>query len=101
MNAQKKKTVRMGILTVALVLVVVIALNAVLWLLPERRLQKDMTKEQFYTISDEIDDFLTNLDEDVTLYLIDADGSDDKFEYFIVHIFFLYFNCDCFYYAGL
>jgi len=83
MNVQKKKTVRMSILTVALVLVVVIALNVVLWLLPERRLQKDMTKEQFYTLSDKIDDFLINLDEDVTLYLIDADGSDDKFEYFI------------------
>lgn len=83
MKTQNKSIKRYGILTVVLLIVGALLLNVILWLLPTRWTLKDATEEEFYTLSDEVRTFLADLDEEITLYLIDADGSDEKFVYFM------------------
>ncbi|MBO5415850.1 MAG: Gldg family protein [Clostridia bacterium] len=69
------------IVSVALVLAV-IALNIGAAFIPEHTLA-DMTSSGFYTISDETKKFVSSLEEDVTISIINADGSNAQFETFI------------------
>lgn len=72
-----------AVLTVIVLVIAAMALNAVSWLLPRSLTQKDITQNQLYTLSEDVDAFLQNLDREITLYFIDADGNDQRFEYFI------------------
>ena len=80
----KKMSFKKGVvLTVILLVLAAIVLNTVLWLLPRSLTQKDMTSVELYTLSEDVDAFLQTLDREITLYLIDAGGNDQKLEYFI------------------
>ncbi len=83
MSMYAKNWKRSGILTIATLVIAALVLNGLLWILPKRSLQKDITSENFYTLSDEICSFLANLEDEVTFYLIDGGGSDEKFEFFL------------------
>lgn len=83
---ENKKFKKGTILTVTLVVIATLLFNTVVWLLPRSLTQKDITENGFYTLSEDVDSFLRNLDREITLYFIDADGNDQKFEYFIEHV---------------
>lgn len=83
-DGQERKTEeKRGLWTVAWVLVAALALNLAVGLIPGRFRTADVSEAGYYTLQDGTKAFLDDLDEDVTLYLIDADGDDQRFEYFL------------------
>ncbi len=81
-NKSSKKNLLRGSAILVLIAAVLL-LNIGMLFLPERYVAGDITKNKVYTISEETKSFLNSLDEDVTLYLIGADGSDTQYEYFL------------------
>lgn len=86
METKNKSFKERVLLWVALLAIAALLFNAVLWILPRSWTQKDITDTEFYTLSEDVDSFLQNLDREITLYFIDADGNDQKFEYFIENL---------------
>ncbi len=52
-------------------------------LLPSRMSRVDITREKNYTVSQQTKDFLSSLERDVTVYVLDADRTDRRFELFL------------------
>ncbi len=73
-------------LIIAVLIAAVVLLNIAVGLIPERYRQVDLTSADSYTLSDGTVKYLRGLDEKVTLYVIDADGSNLKYEYLLERI---------------
>ena len=79
-NDFNKKTIRNGsysMVITAVVIVAVIVLNLIVGELPTKYTQIDASQEKIYTIGEETEKVVKNLDKDVTLYLIAQSGSED------------------------
>lgn len=80
MGKINKKTLRKGsysmIYTVLLIAVVVV-INLIVGEIPEEYTQIDVSSQKLYTITDETKEFLSNLDQDVTIYHIVQNGNED------------------------
>ena len=85
MNCKKTAVSKRSNLAVILsiVVAVVILLNVGLNFLPDSVRRFDITTSDSYTLSNATKEYLSSLDEKVTLYVIEANGSDIKFEYFL------------------
>ena len=71
---------------IAVLIAAVVLLNIAVGLIPDRYRRIDLTSSDSYTLSDETVGYLRGLDEKVTLYVIDADGSNLKYEYLLKRI---------------
>ena len=83
---EKKNTIHKGFLlgTLSLVLAaLLIVLNIASLFLPSRVIDIDISASRRYTLSETTKKFLSELDEDITLYVLNADGSDKGLEAFI------------------
>ncbi|MBE6530723.1 MAG: hypothetical protein E7679_01335 [Ruminococcaceae bacterium] len=83
---KKKNTIGKGFLlgTLSLVLaLLLIALNIASLFLPSRFSSIDITPSRRYALSDQTGKFIEGLEEDITLYVLNADGSDKGLEEFI------------------
>ncbi len=78
MNLKNKK-----ILWVCLAVIVAILLNLSMTLIPAKASWLDATEHKKYTLSEETRAYLSELDQPITLYLLNSDGSDVPFEYFL------------------
>ncbi len=78
----KRKTFITAAVSVILVLVM-LAVSLGMSLIPSRYIELDMTSSRRYTVSAETHKFLSGLDEKVTLYILDSDGSNPQFETFV------------------
>ena len=67
----------------SIIIVAVVLLNVGLNFLPDNISRFDITTSDSYTLSNNAKEYLSSLDEKVTLYVIDANGSDIKFEYLL------------------
>jgi len=68
---------------ISVAVAVLLLLNVGLWFIPERFKKIDITANDAYTLSDGTKTFLSGLDEKITLYVLDADGSDTRYEYLL------------------
>ncbi len=68
---------------VALLVAIVLVLNVSLSFLPKRYTEADLTPDGMYSISDETEKLLDSVDGEVVFYLLNADGSNGKFETFL------------------
>lgn len=68
---------------VAVVIAVTVLLNVAVYFIPDNIRRLDMTASDSYTLSDSTKEYFSSLDEKVTLYVIDGDGSDVKYEYLL------------------
>ena len=85
MNCKKTAVSKRSNLPVIISVIVagVILLNVGLNFLPDSVRRFDITTSDSYTLSNETKEYLSSLDEKVTLYVVEANGSDIKFEYFL------------------
>lgn len=70
-----KKRLLVGAIGTAVIIVAIIALNIGVRFLPAEYMQFDMTKNGWYSITDETKDLLDTLEEEVTIYVI---GEEDE-----------------------
>ncbi|MGM9683620.1 MAG: Gldg family protein [Eubacteriales bacterium] len=80
-NVKEKKLLPIIFLLVAAILIA--SLNILMSLLPNRYTRLDLSSEKLFTLSSKTKDYLSSLDEDVTLYVIGADGTNRELEVFI------------------
>lgn len=81
MKNDKKRLIRVS---VSLILVLVMLTVSVgMCFIPRRYTEFDITSSQRYTVSEETQKFLSRLDESVTVYVLNADGSNPQLETFI------------------
>ncbi len=73
------------VLWISLLILAAILLNLILLLIPARARFWDVSANKLYTLSAETKEYLSELDEPVTLYLLNSDGSDAQFEYYLEH----------------
>lgn len=78
----KKNTSKYALIAIALTAILLLASIAGAFL-PRKYTSLDMTAGRIYTLSDTTKQFLAELDEDVTIYVIDADTTQKKFEEYI------------------
>ncbi len=64
-------------ITTIIIPVVLIALNIGAGYLPETYTKLDITDEKLYSITDTTKDFLSNLDQDITIYVLGSEDSAD------------------------
>ncbi|MBQ9086977.1 MAG: Gldg family protein [Clostridia bacterium] len=90
MKKEKNRTVgtsvsreKKGILFTVVLVIAAILLNLGAALIPGRYRTADASASDYYTLADSTKTFLSILDEDVTVYLINAGGNDQRFEYFL------------------
>lgn len=76
-NRKMLKNGSYSILSTLLVLAVVIVINLIVGEIPEEYTQIDVSTQKLYTISDTTKEFLSELEEDVTIYYIVQSGSED------------------------
>ncbi|MBQ7384710.1 MAG: Gldg family protein [Clostridia bacterium] len=79
-HSQKKI---ISIVTAAVIVVAVVALNIGAAFIPEKYTLADMTASKLYTVSDQTKEFVSALEEDVTVSILDADGTNKQFEIFM------------------
>ncbi len=80
-NDFNKKTIKNGsysMVITAIVIVAVIVLNLIVGDLPTKYTQIDASEGKIYSIGEETEKLVKNLDKDVTLYLIAQSGSEDE-----------------------
>ena len=77
-----KKTLGYSLIAIAMA-VVLLALGVVSVFLPRKCTTIDMTSDKLYSFSDVTQRFLTSLDEEVTIYVIDSNMADKRFEDYI------------------
>ncbi len=77
---QKKRGAFLGI--TAVFTVIAVAINVGASILPKRFTQLDVSPDGTYSISDATGDFIEDLDEDITIYVINP-SNDAKLEHFI------------------
>ena len=73
-------------LIVVIVIAAAVVLNVAAQLIPETLRRFDVTASDSYTLSESAREYLSSIDEKVTLYVIEADGSDIKYEYLLRRI---------------
>ena len=71
---------------VSIVIAAVVLLNVGLQFLPDTVKKFDITSSDSYTLSDATKEYLSSVDEEVTIYVLDADGSDIRYEYWLERI---------------
>lgn len=80
MSKLNKKTLKNGSYSIAatvILLVVVIVINLIVAQIPEKYTQIDVSEQKLYTISEKTEDFLDELEQDVTIYHIVQNGYED------------------------
>ncbi len=75
-----------GRIIISAAVAAVVVLNVAVGLIPDRYRRIDITSADSYTLSEDTKKYLRELDEKVTLNVIDADGSDFKYEYLLRRI---------------
>lgn len=84
MKQQRKSSAFLAGKAVLILLVLAaVLLHTGAFLLPSYVGRLDLSGTETYTLSDQVKEFLANLERDVTVYVLDADGSDKKLEYFM------------------
>ena len=78
----------------AIVIAAVVVLNVAAQFIPETLRRFDTTASDSYTLSESAKEYLSSVSEKVTLYVIDSDGSDIKYEYLLRRIDALCENID-------
>lgn len=81
MSKINKKTLKNGsysVLSTIVVIAVLILVNLIVGELPEKYTQIDLSDTQLYTITDETEEYINNLEQDVTLYYIVQNGNEDS-----------------------
>lgn len=71
------------IIVIGLAVLCAILLNLAFSLIPARAAWLDVTEHKTYTLSEETREYLSELDMPITLYVLNADGSDAQFEYYL------------------
>ena len=64
----------LSVVTSIVLLVALVALNMLIGLIPDRLTQLDLTSNKIYSVSQTTKDYLSSLKEDVTVYVLCADG---------------------------
>lgn len=82
MKNEKKNTARFSFKLAAIAITAVIVVNLCLCLIPVNIRTVDITKNDAYTPSDEADTVFNSLDEKISVYVINANGLDTRYEYF-------------------
>ena len=82
-NNKKAKIELASIITVIILVVALLAVNVATAFLPDSYTKFDMSSKNIYKISEESRSFLSKLDKDVTLYILNADGTNKAFEKFV------------------
>lgn len=77
MNRNKK------IFCICLAVLLTILFNVALLLIPAKATWLDASEHKNYTLSEETKKYLASIDAPITLYLLNADGSDTQFEYYL------------------
>ncbi|MFA9378165.1 MAG: GldG family protein [Lachnotalea sp.] len=77
-NKKSLKNGSYSMMVSALVIAVVVIVNLVVNSLPSTYTKFDLSDTKLFTISDETKNIVRNLDEDITIYLIAQDGSEDS-----------------------
>ena len=77
MNRNKK------IFCICLAVLLTILLNLGLMLIPTKAAWLDVSEHKIYTLSNETKEYLSSIDEPITLYLLNADGSETSLEYYL------------------
>ena len=77
MNRNKK------IFCICLAVLLTILFNVALLLIPAKVTWLDASEHKMYTLSEETKKYLTSIDEPITLYLLNADGSEVSLEYYL------------------
>ena len=76
-NKTKKKKLSSGVKITAAITVCFLAISVVATILPSPPVPLDATQNNKLSVSDETKDFLKELDEDITIYIIDPTSSED------------------------
>lgn len=71
---------------IAVVVAAVVLLNVAMQLLPDSVRAFDITSSRSYTVSEKTKAYFASVNDKVTIYVLDADGSDVKFEYLLDRI---------------
>ena len=71
---------------IAVVVAAVVLLNVAMQLLPDSVRAFDITSSRSYTVSEKTKAYFASVNDKVTIYVLDADGSDVKFEYLMDRI---------------
>ena len=83
MNKQLKKGGAMALFTV-LVIAAVIVVNLIVGTFPAKYRRVDLSSNQLYKLSDTSKNLLSNLDQDVTIYIVaDPDMIDERIQHFV------------------
>ena len=77
MNRNKK------IFCICLAVLLTILFNIALLLIPAKATWLDASEHKMYTLSEETKKYLASIDEPITLYLLNADGSEVSLEYYL------------------
>ncbi len=75
-----------GIVITACLIAALVILNVLVGLLPYRYTHFDLTEDKEYTVTDKAKKYIKEFGRDTTVYVIDCDGSNPKFEYFMRRI---------------
>lgn len=78
MNKKRLRNGSYSMVVTAFVLAIVVLLNLVINNLPSTYTKLDLSDTKLFTISEETKNLLSNMQEDVTVYLIAQTGSEDK-----------------------
>ena len=71
------------IVSIAVLVLLALILNTATILIPSRYRAPDVSARGYYSISEDTEQFLQSLDEDVTLYVIRESDREMRFEYFL------------------
>lgn len=77
-NGKLLKKGSYSIIITAIAAAIVIAINLVAAELPSKYTEIDVSQQKMYTISEETESMLKNLDEDVTIYYVTQDANKDE-----------------------
>ena len=81
LNKQKKKRISLSV--TATIIASVVLFNVAVQFLPDYIRRFDITSAKSYTLSDSTKDYFSSLDEKVNIYVLDVDGSDMRYEYWL------------------
>lgn len=78
---QNKKALQRGTYSLAsilIVLAIVVVINLIVNILPTNLTQFDVSSEQLYSVGEQTEEVLAELDEDITIYQIAQEGNEDN-----------------------
>ena len=76
-NTRKTKIGSYSIVAVIVVIAIVFAVNLIVGAIPSRYTKFDISSNQLFSISDETKSVVSSLDEDITLYFLSRQGTED------------------------